>query len=102
MELEKRYFGSWWVWIGLLVVASAIILTVLSYFGLIGQTIVERKVFEHSYQKRAADKDAVTTYDAQISILRRRLQASELTNQERSEIQAQIDALNILKASKEN
>lgn len=102
MDSEKKYFTSWWFWILFLVVITTLIVTALSYLGIIGQTIVERKVFEQSYQKKEADKDALATYDAQISILRRRLRAQNITDEQRAEIQAQIDALNILKSTKGN
>lgn len=102
MDPEKKYFTCWWFWVLLLVIITTIILSVLSYFGMIGQTIVERKVFEQSYQKKEADKDALATYDAQISILRRRLRSQDITEDQRAEIQAQIDALNILKSTKGN
>ncbi|MFH1777586.1 MAG: hypothetical protein ABH952_08540 [Candidatus Omnitrophota bacterium] len=102
METEKKYFGSWWVWVTFLTIITVIIFTGLSYFGIIGKTIVERKVFERSYQKRAADEDALSTYDAQIAVLQRRLRARDITEDERSEIQAQIDSITILKSSKRN
>ena len=106
MEQDKKDFRSWWVWVGFLFIITSIIagiiFTSLSYVGIIGKTIVEREVFEQSYQKRAADVDALSTYDAQIVILQRRLRAEDITQQERVEIQAQIDSITILKASKRN
>ena len=103
MNREKKEYGSWWVWITVLIIGTVIIFTALSYVGIIGETIVERKVFENSYQKRAADEDALTTYDAQISLLRRKLNnSSDLSPEERNNLQAQIDAISILKSSKEN
>lgn len=102
MEKDKKYFGGWWIWIVFLIIATGIVFTGLSYTGIIGRTIVERKIFENSYQKRAADEDAVTTYDAQMSLLRRKLNSSNLSVEERNNLQAQIDAILILKSSKEN
>jgi len=102
METEKKYFGSWWVWVTFLTIITIIIFTGLSYFGIIGKTIVEREVFERSYQKKAADEDALSTYDAQITVLQRRLKTTGVPEQERAEIQAQIDSITILKASKRN
>jgi hypothetical protein len=64
--------------------------------------VVERKVFEQSYQKRAADEDALSIYDAQIKILYRRLRAEDLTQSEKNELQAQIDSITILKSAKRN
>jgi len=102
METEKKYLGGWWVWVLCLLVGTSIIFASLSYVGIIGKTIVERKVFEQSYQKKAADEDALSIYDAQIVILRRRLRAEDLTRPERNEIQAQIDSITILKSTKRN
>jgi len=102
MEYEKTYFVSWWFWSLFLIIISSIIITGLSYLGIIGETIVERKVFENSYQKKASDEDALSTYDAQLSILQRRLRHQNLSENERIEIQAQIDAITILKSSKGN
>ena len=102
MEGEKKYLGYWWIWIVFLMIVTGIIFWGLSSVGIIGHTIVEREVFKQSYQKKAADEDAVSTYDAQIVILQRRLRSTGITGQERNEIQAQIDSINILKASKGN
>ena len=102
MEAEKKYFAGWWFWLLLLIVLTGIILFGLNSVGLIGKTVVERKVFENSYQKKAADEDAISAYDAQISILKRRLRSTDLSASEKAEIQAQIDSINILKLSKGN
>ena len=102
MEEEKKYVGSWWVWIVFLMIITGIVVWGLSAVGIIGQTVVEREVFKRSYQKKAADEDALSTYDAQIAVLARRLRSMNITEQERNEIQAQIDSINILKASKGN
>jgi len=102
MEEDKKYFGSWWVWVVFLMIITGIVFWGLSSLGIIGRTVVEREVFKRSYQKKAADEDALSTYDAQITVLQRRLRASSITEQERNEIQAQIDSINILKASKGN
>ena len=100
METDKKYFAGWWFWILLLLILTGIILFGLNSIGLIGKTIVERKVFENSYQKKAADKDARFMYDAQIAVLERRLRSAKLSESEKAEIQGQIDSINILKASK--
>lgn len=89
------------MWLLFLLIVTGVIFYSLNSLGLIGRTIIERKVFENSYQKKASDKDALSTYDAQLSILERRLRSS-LTDSERTELQAQIDAIRILKASKGN
>lgn len=102
MEKEKKYFGGWWVWVVFLVLSTIISFTGLKYAGLFGKTIVERKVFENSYQKQEADKTARITYAAQLAQLRGKLNNPNLDQSTRAEIQAQIDAINILKSTKEN
>ena len=100
METGKKYYAGWWFWVLLLIILTGIILFGLNSVGLIGRTIVERKDFENSYQKKAADEDAISAYDAQISILERRLRSTDVSTSEKAEIQAQIDSINILKSSK--
>lgn len=100
MEHEKKYVGGWWIWILFLLIASGITLSGLSYLGLFGRTIVERKVFENSYQKKEADKTANTVYSAQLAQLRAKLNNPNLDAGTRAEIKAQIDSINILKAGK--
>lgn len=102
MEQEKKYVGGWWVWIIILLIGTTIIFTGLNYLGVLGKTVVERKVFENSYQKSEADKTASTTYRAQVLMLRRKLQSPNLDAGTKVEIQAQIDAINIMKSSKED
>lgn len=102
MEQEKKYVAGWWVWVVILMVGTAIVFAGLNFMGVIGKTIVERKVFESSYQKHEADKDAFTTYSAQLAQLRAKLRNPELSQGTKIEIKAQIDAINILRESKEN
>ena len=100
MDKEKKYVRKWWIWILFLIIITTIIFTGLSYFGVIGKTFVERKVFEQSYQKQAADKTAITVYSAQIAQLRGKLNNPDLDAGTKAEIKAQLDALVILKAGK--
>lgn len=102
MKSEKKYFAGWWVLVVILLIGTVIVLTGLNYLGIIGKTVVERKVFENSYQKHEADKTAITTYDAQLAQLRAKLSSPNLDEGTKSEIRAQIDSINILKASKED
>lgn len=102
MDKEKKYVGKWWLWILFLLIISVIVFGVLNYVGLIGKTFVERKVFEQSYQKSEADKTANTVYSAQIAQLKGKLNNPDLNAGTRAEIKAQLDALVILKASKED
>jgi len=67
IDQEKREFGGWWVWVLGLLIISTIVLTILGYVGVIGRTIVERKVFENSYQYSEARKTEIMTYEAQLA-----------------------------------
>ena len=100
MEKEKKDLFGWWMWILLLIIFTGIILGVTGSFGKIFHTVVERKVFENSYQKHESDKTAITTYQAQIVQLRGKLNNPNLTNGNRIEIQSQIDLLLILLQTK--
>jgi|LGOV01.1.fsa_nt_gb hypothetical protein len=75
---------------------------VLNSAGLIGRTAVENVIFEHSYQKKQADKTASTMYSSQLFMLQQRLNNPQLTANARNEIQAQISAISILKSTKED
>jgi len=102
VDSEKKEFGKWWMWIVFLMVGTVIVFGCLNAFGIIGKTVIERKVFENSYQKHEADKEARTTYDASLALLRSKLNNPNLDVGTRAEIQAQIDAITILKTTKEN
>lgn len=102
MEAEKKIVGGWWMWILFLLVITMIVMSVGKYIGIFGTTVVERKVFENSYQKKAADEDALATFSAEVSILQAKLNNPDLSAADRAEIQAKIDAIRILAASKKN
>lgn len=68
----------------------------------VANTAVERKVFENSYQKSEADKDAHSTYAAELRMLRNRLNNPNLDESSRVEIQAQIDSITVLQSTKED
>lgn len=93
MDNEKKKYGAWWVWVVFLAIATGIVLTGLSFAGVIGQTAVERVVFEQSYQYTAARRAEIATYEAQIDLL----QAQRRTADEKTvaEIDAQLAAIGI-------
>jgi len=73
----------------------------LKAVGVFTDTAAKNIIFENSYQKKASDKAAIATYDAELKILHRRL-SSAATKEEKADIQAHIDAINVLKASKKD
>lgn len=102
MEQEKKYVGGWWVWMLLLLILAVVAFTSLNYLGVFGKTVVERKVFEQSYQKKEANKTANTIHSAQLAQLRGKLNNPNINEGTKAEIRAQIDAINILKSTKED
>ena len=95
MDSEKKFVGKWWMWILGLVIVSLIALGLLSSLGLIGQTIVERKVFENSYQRSETLISEIATYEAQLAEINRKL-SSDLDPQTRMNIEAQASAIRIM------
>ena len=98
MNEEMSMFKKWWYMILFLVVISAITFGVLGYFNKITSTIVERNVFEQSYQKKAGDSQRMSTYRAQLAQVNRRLSTendSEIVKQlmnQKAMLEAQIQA----------
>ncbi|WP_298752071.1 hypothetical protein [uncultured Arcobacter sp.] len=93
---EKR--EGWAIWrygIGILIV-TIIIFSVLGYLGMFGQTIVERKIYENSYQYSEARKDAVYTYKAQIAEIERQLRNPEIDGTTRTNLESQLSGIRIL------
>lgn len=94
MDSEKKEFGGWWMWILLLTVATMIVIGVLHAFGMIGGTIVERKVFENSFQYSEARKAEIATYEASLAEIQQKLNG-QLDESTRQNLEAQKSALRI-------
>lgn len=95
MDSEKKLVGGWWMWILLLTIVSGLILTGLSYMGLFGRTVVERKVFENSFQYSESRKSEIATYQAQLTEIDRKLMNTELSQSTRVNLEAQASGLRI-------
>lgn len=91
---EKTYVGGWWIWITLLSMFTIAVLFALNAAGLLGRTILERKIFEQSYQRQTGQAERLATFQAQLSEINSRL-AGELDPTTRSNLQAQKSAINI-------
>jgi len=63
----KREIMSWWFFIVLMLVLTIPIFGVLKYFGIIGSTVVERIVFENSFQYQEGMKQRAATLEANIA-----------------------------------
>lgn len=95
MDSEKKEVGAWWVWILSLTVLSIIALTSLNYFGILGRTIVERKVFENSFQYSEARKSEIVVFEAQLVEIDIKLSNPSLSKETRTNIEAQASAIRI-------
>ena len=67
---------------------------VLNSAGLLGSTIVERKVFEHSYQYSETVKAEIATYEAQLVELNYKL-SSDLDANTKANLEAQASGIRI-------
>lgn len=94
MSNEKKDFAKWWILVFVLMLISIVILTTFRYFGKFTSTVVERKVFEQSYQKQAGDKQRLSTYQAQLSAINSRLNGA-LDDNTRQELLSQKAMLEI-------
>ena len=92
---EKREFAGWWLWVTLLIIISAIGFGALRYAGLVGGTIIERKVFEQSYQRQAGDAAKLATFQAQEASISAQLRRGDLTAGARADYNAQLSAIRI-------
>lgn len=95
MDEEKKEFGKWWMWVLGLMVITGIVATSLSYAGLIGRTVVERKVFENSYQYSEGQRARVKIFEAQLAEIERKLVNRELDETTRINLEAQASSVRI-------
>lgn len=95
VDQEKREVGGWWMWILALTVVTLIAFTGLRYAGVIGQTVVEREVFEQSYQYTAAQKQRIATYKAQMAELEGKLLNPNMDEADKANINAQLSGIRI-------
>lgn len=91
MEEGKKYLASWWLWILLLVVISAIVLGGLKLTGVIG----ERIMFEQSFQYKEARKTEIATFEAQLAEIERQLISTTLDENVRTNLEAQASSIRI-------
>ena len=95
LNRPKRFVAGWFFWFVLLMVGASVIFGGLRAVGLIGQTAVERMVFEQSYQRQAGDNAKLNTFLAEKAALESLLRSQSITDAERADYQAQLSAINI-------
>ena len=76
IEQEKKELGKWWIWILILLLGTIVVLTTTGYLGKIMGTVVERKVFENSYQRSEAMKSQMITWQAQLASIESQLMSN--------------------------
>lgn len=94
MDHEKKFIGKWWMWMLMLVAVSLVTFGALSYVGIIGRTVVERKVFENSFQYSETRKAAIASYNAELSEIQHKLNGN-ITEQTRTNLEAAASAIRI-------
>ena len=92
---ELRQEGTlFWMWGLSIFVLSILLLTILSYAGIFGATVVEREVFENSFQYSEARKAEIATYEAQLAEINSQLSA-KADPAVRGALEAQRAAINV-------
>lgn len=95
IDKDKRYLGGWWVWVTGLILLSVTVFWVANAVGLIGQTAVQREVFERSYQRQAGDAAKLSTFEAERAAIQSQLRRSDISPAQRADYEAQLAAINI-------
>lgn len=95
LDPEKKFVAKWWFWIVLLMVLTVPISFGMKALGLWGHTVVERKVFENSYQYDQARRTAVATYEAQLVEISAKLRNPDLDPMVRSDLEALAASLRV-------
>lgn len=94
---KKGYwtFGKLAPLIVLVVVALAALGFTLNSLGLIGRTVVEREVFEKSYQRSESLKARIATDEAALAEIKHKLSNPNLNPDTRANLEAQASAARI-------
>ena len=79
----------------LVVVFLALLGFALNSLGLFGRTVVERKVFENSFQYAEAKKSEKAAFKAELAEINRRLTNGDLDKSTRNNLEAHASALRI-------
>lgn len=77
------------------IVIFALIMFGLNSMGVIGKTVVERKVFENSYQRSEGIKSGLSMFKAQLAEVNSRLRQRDLNKYDKQDLLAKKSALTI-------
>jgi len=91
---EKKEFVGWWIFILGLVIITVFVLAILGYTGKLTGTVIEREVFENSYQKTASDDSRNLRYKSELAKVKSLLE-DETDIQTRKELKAQRAMLEV-------
>ena len=92
---EKKSFLGWWIFLLVLLVVMMGIFGATGVIGRIVDVVVEREVFERSFQYQEGKSDQIATYRAQIAELEGHLRDEGLDSRARNNINAQLSAIRI-------
>ena len=76
-----------------LLILVFVILFALNSAGMLGKTVVERKVFENSYQRSEGLKSGLALYEAQLAEINFRINDPESSREDRRDLRAQRASL---------
>ena len=89
MFKEMKEMSLWFIFgIGLIAIAI-IVFSIMGYMGRYTKTVVERKVFEQSYQKQSADKNREKNYRAQLAKINVMLNDPNISEDRKNNLLAQ-------------
>lgn len=100
-DMQSTITGGYWtVWkVTPLILLILILLSVIGFslksVGLLGSTVVERKVFENSYQRSEAIKAQIATDEAVLAEIQRQLSSTDLDEDTRNNLEAQAAAARV-------
>ena len=97
-EIEREGRWTFFKFLPLLVLSLAILFAIgfgLNSLGLFGKTVVERKVFENSYQRSEALKSQLAVDNAALTEIESRLANPNLDTDTRYNLEAQARATRI-------
>ena len=96
MEDEANLIFRWWIVGIILFVTTFVILTVVSYLGLFTSTVVERKVFENSFQYSEARKTEILTFESQLAQIEVQLKSPSISDATRVDLESQKASISVL------
>jgi hypothetical protein len=97
-QLAKDSSWTFWRVLPIFLIVVAILSLVgfgLNGAGVFGRTIVERKVFENSYQRSEALKSQIATDEAVMAEIRSKLSNPDIDGDTRYNLEAQLSAARI-------